>query len=133
MIHNASKKSKVPFNVLLQVYFFERFLYRLANSDYKDWFILKGGFFLSSILGITERSTIDIDFSVFNIPFNESSLKEIIHTIIRTDLGDNVSYEVNGITVIMAQNEYNGYQFSMIGKLENIKVPFNIDIATETP
>lgn len=67
VIHKVSKEKKVSFNVLLQLYFFERFLDRLANSKFKDSLVLKGGFLLSSLLGITERSTIDMDFSVCNL------------------------------------------------------------------
>ena len=133
IIHNVSKEKHVSFNVLLQVYFFERLLSRLASSKYKDSFILKGGFLLSSMLGITERSTIDMDFSVSNITFEKGSIEETIRSIIEIDLKDNVSFELKSITEIMERSSYIGYQVVLVGTLENIKVPFSIDLATGDP
>ncbi len=86
LIHKVSNENGVSFNILLQVYFFERFLDRLANSKYNNSLILKGGFLLSSLLGIAERSTIDMDFSVSSIEFNKENMREVIHQIIQVDL-----------------------------------------------
>ena len=133
IIHNVSKDKHVSFNVLLQVYFFERFLARLVNSEYKDIFILKGGFLLSSLLGIRERSTIDMDFSISKINFNINTIEEIISEINKIEMKDNISYEIKGISEILEQSTYIGFQVSLIGKLENIKVPFSIDLATGDP
>ena len=133
LIHKASKEKDVSFNILLQVYFFERFLDRLANSEYKNSFILKGGFLLSSLLGITERSTIDMDFSVSSIEFDKDNLKDIINQIIQLDLNDDVSFQLLNVTEIMELSTYIGYQISLIAKLDNIKVPFHIDLASGDP
>ncbi|MCF7924489.1 MAG: nucleotidyl transferase AbiEii/AbiGii toxin family protein [Candidatus Izimaplasma sp.] len=133
LIHKVSKEKGVSFNILLQVYFFERFLDRLANSKYKKSLILKGGFLLSSLLGITERSTIDMDFSVSSIEFNKENMREVIHKIIQVDLKDDISFQISDITEIIALSTYVGYQISLIGKLDNIKVPFHIDLATGDP
>ena len=133
LIHKVSKEKSVSFNILLQVYFFERFLDRLANSKYKSSLILKGGFLLSSLLGIAERSTIDMDFSVSKIEFNKESMREVIHQIIQVDLQDDISFQISDITEIMELSTYAGYQISLVGKLENIKVPLHIDLATGDP
>ena len=69
-IHKISREKDVAFNILLQLYFFESFLERLAQSDYQKKFILKGGFLLSSILGIHQRSTLDMDFILQDIIFS---------------------------------------------------------------
>ena len=133
LIHKISKEKDVSFNILLQVYFFERFLDRLANSRYKKVFILKGGFLLSSLLGITERSTIDMDFSVAGIEFDRDNLKDIIQQIIQIDINDDVMFQMLKVTEIMEINTYVGYQISLIAQLDNIKVPFHIDLATGDP
>jgi hypothetical protein len=133
LIHKISKEKDVSFNILLQVYFFERFLDRLANSRYKNAFILKGGFLLSSLLGITERSTIDLDFSVESIEFERDNMKDVIQQIIQVDLSDDVMFQIVKITEIMEINTYIGYQISLIAQLDNIRVPFHIDLATGDP
>jgi len=41
----------------MQMYFFERLLYRISISGYKHNFILKGGLLLSAIFGDERRTT----------------------------------------------------------------------------
>ena len=43
---------------------YDRFVERLSVSKYKDNFILKGGFYLSKLFGIDNRSTMDIDAAI---------------------------------------------------------------------
>lgn len=38
----------------------ERFLNRLSVSEYKDEFVIKGGSLVSAMVGIDNRSTMDI-------------------------------------------------------------------------
>ena len=49
------------------MFFFERVPERLANSVYKNNFILKGGLLISSMIGISERTTMDMDTTVRDI------------------------------------------------------------------
>ena len=60
-INNVSKASGVHPNVLYSAYFFDCFLLRLTLSRYAENFVLKGGFYLSSVLGLEHRYTEDID------------------------------------------------------------------------
>ena len=46
---------------VLQMFLFERILERLSVSRYRSNFILKGGLLISSMLGISERTTMDMD------------------------------------------------------------------------
>ena len=46
---------------VLQIFLFERILERLSVSRYRSNFILKGGLLISSMLGISERTTMDMD------------------------------------------------------------------------
>ena len=43
--------------IIMQMYFFERLLYRISKSKYKNNFILKGGLLLSAIFGDERRTT----------------------------------------------------------------------------
>ena len=44
----------------------ERFLERLSASKYHDNFIIKGGILVTAMVGIPQRSTMDIDTSIRN-------------------------------------------------------------------
>ena len=60
-IRNLAKEKNVAAQVLLQNYMFESFLDRLSRSDYKDKFVLKGGMLIAAIVGVGNRSTMDLD------------------------------------------------------------------------
>ena len=70
-IKNLSKQYKITQNEILQNYMFERILERLSVSKYKYNFILKGDLLLSSIMGISSRTTMDMDATIKRININE--------------------------------------------------------------
>ena len=74
---------------------FERFLERLSKSKYKDNFILKGGFLLSSIMGINIRATMDIDANITGMDFNEKDIKDMIKEIASIKLDDHVTQTIH--------------------------------------
>lgn len=45
-------------------YMLERLLERISRSEYSDKFIIKGGFLLSSIVGLSTRATMDLDTTI---------------------------------------------------------------------
>ncbi|MEM6394855.1 MAG: nucleotidyl transferase AbiEii/AbiGii toxin family protein [Bacteroidota bacterium] len=70
----------------------ERFLYRLSISEYRDYFLLKGGA-LVYVYGINEsRYTKDIDFLLSKIKSNEDDLKGIFKEIIDVNIDDGVAF-----------------------------------------
>ena len=60
-IRSMAAKKNLRAQEVLQMFLFERILERMANSRFKDNFILKGGLLISSMIGITERTTMDMD------------------------------------------------------------------------
>lgn len=70
-LKNISKEKNADFNTLLRLYMYDRFIERLSVSKYKDNFILKGGFYLSTLFGVENRTTMDIDTAFRNANFNE--------------------------------------------------------------
>lgn len=72
-LKNISKEKNVDFNTLLRLYMYDRFLERLSKSKYKNNFILKGGFYLSTLFGIENRATMDIDTAFKNADLDEST------------------------------------------------------------
>lgn len=72
-LKNISKEKNVDFNTLLRLYMYDRFLERLSKSKYKNNFILKDGFYLSTLFGIENRATMDIDTAFKNADLDEST------------------------------------------------------------
>ena len=56
------------------MFLYERVLDRLAASPYRDNFVLKGGLLISSMIGMSERTTMDMDTTVRGLPMEEDEI-----------------------------------------------------------
>ena len=107
-LKNISKKKNVDFNTLLRLYMYDRFIERLGISKYKDNFILKGGFYLSTLFGIENRTTMDIDAAFRNANFDELTIVKMMKEITSIKLDDNAKVNYIGIAPIRDEDEYGG-------------------------
>lgn len=73
-IKNLAKSNKADARILMRIYMMERFLERVANSKYKEDFIIKGGILVTSLVGVSMRSTMDIDTSIRNFNLCQSAM-----------------------------------------------------------
>ena len=129
-IRNIAKKNNLLPQEILQMFMFERILERLSVSKYKDNFILKGGLLISSIIGITVRTTMDMDTTVRGIPMEEENIKKIIQEIIKIDVEDGIVFEFVKMEPIRDDDAYNNFRVhlrAVYGKVDN---PMKIDITT---
>ena len=132
-LKNISKEKKVDFNTLLRLYIYDRFIERLSVSKYKDNFILKGGFYLSTLFGVENRTTMDIDTAFRNANFNEETIVKMIEEIVSIEIDDNAKLSYLGISPIRDEDEYGGFRADIQIEIDNIKEKFHIDIATGDP
>ena len=93
-INNKAKEYHVFPQDLMQMYFFERLLYRISISKYKNNFILKGGLLLSVLFGNENRTTQDMDTMIKGIDIESDKLYRIIQEIIEIDGHDNIEFEI---------------------------------------
>ena len=120
-------------NIVYDRFFFDAFLARLSVSAYKDKFVLKGGLYLSSVLGIDARSTMDMDSHIKHLPMEKENIANTIKNIATMDVGDGVTFEVVGSSDIRTDDQYGGFQVKVVGKLDNVRYEFGIDVATGDP
>lgn len=132
-LKNISKDKNVDFNSVMRFYMYDRFIERLSKSKYKDNFILKGGFYLSKLFGLDNRSTMDIDTAIRKTKFTEDNVIKMITEIINIDINDNVKFEIEKREFIRDEDEYGGLRITVNFRLENMKDSFHIDIATGDP
>lgn len=132
-LRNISKEKNVDFNSLMRFYMYDRFVERLSKSKYRDNFILKGGFYLSNLFGINNRSTMDIDTAIRKAEFTEDNLIKMVTEIINIDVDDNVKFKFEKCMPIRDEDEYGGLRIVISFQLENIKDKFHIDLATGDP
>jgi predicted nucleotidyltransferase component of viral defense system len=129
-IRNIAGGKGVPAQVVLQNYFFERFLDRLSRSEFREKFILKGGLLIASMTGFDTRSTMDMDVTVRSLPLDEEHIRIAIHAICAIPVEDGIVFQITGITFIREDDEYGGFRVSLNAVYENINTPLSIDITT---
>ena len=129
-IKSFSEKNNLKAQEVLQMYFFERFLNRLEKSKYRANFIIKGGFLISSIIGIQNRTTMDIDTTIKGLPVKEEIIKEIILEILNIEVNDGIEFVLGKIENIREISEYENYRLHLTANFEKIKNPLKIDITT---
>ncbi|ERI05421.1 nucleotidyl transferase AbiEii/AbiGii toxin family protein [Atopobium sp. oral taxon 810] len=59
---------------IMQRYFFEHLLMRLERTRYREQFVIKGGLLLSSMMGVAQRTTMDLDATVRALPLDDESI-----------------------------------------------------------
>ncbi|MCD8374085.1 MAG: nucleotidyl transferase AbiEii/AbiGii toxin family protein [Oscillospiraceae bacterium] len=129
-IRNLAKDKSANAQILLRSYMMERFLERVAVSNYSNKFILKGGMLITSMVGFEARSTMDIDATMSGITVNTDEIQKIIEEITSIDLSDGVIFAVTSVSDIMDDAEYPGIRVGMTAYMDNIKAPLKVDIST---
>ena len=129
-IKNISKEKNISAQLVLQNYMMERFIERIALSDFQDQMIIKGGLLISSIVGLDSRATMDIDMTLKGKPVNEAFILDYINEISRININDEVKFDVVSITEIREMDVYFGFRVSLIAGIGTMKIPLKIDITT---
>jgi predicted nucleotidyltransferase component of viral defense system len=128
------KEQGIPAATVYSRFFFDAFLARLVQSPYRDKFVLKGGLLLSSIFGVSERSTVDLDFLLTQQSMEQAGLERIMNEITSISIPDDgIHFRYLGSEPIREDDLYGGFSFHFDGCLSNIRVPFSIDVATGDP
>ena len=132
-IKNKAKEYNVMPQDLMQMYFFERLLYRISISNYKHNFILKGGLLLSAMFGNSKRTTQDMDTMIKGININSETLMHIINEIININTNDGIIFKILNSKSIRNEDKYGGVRISLIAAKEKVNVNLKIDITTKDP
>ena len=127
-VRNFAVKRNLQSQEVLQMFFFERVLERLSKSQYKDNFILKGGLLISSMLGVAERTTMDMDTTVTGIDMDEKEIEHVIQEILEIDTTDGVIFVFEKLEPIRDDDDYNNYRAHFVAHYGKIANPMKLDI-----
>ena len=129
-IRNIARQKKIPAQVVLQNYMFERLLIRLSASPCKDKFVLKGGMLVAAMVGLDNRATMDLDTTLKNLPLTPDAIRSALEQICAVPSGDTVNFEVGAISPIREDDAYGGYRVALTARFETLAVPLSIDVST---
>lgn len=127
-INGKSKELSVPPQIMLQNYLMECFLERLEKSEYADCFVIKGGVLIASLVGLSHRTTMDIDTTVKNIPLNEKEITKIISYICTFENDDDFLFSLDRVEPIREDDLYNGFRAFVWADYEKVHHTLTLDI-----
>lgn len=129
-IRNLAKNNNLSSQEVLQMFLFERFLERLSKSDYRSNFVIKGGFLVSSLIGINNRTTMDMDSTIKGIPLTEENITKVVDSIINIEVEDGIQFEIKDVNYIRESDEYENFRVSLIANIGKTKNPMKLDLTT---
>lgn len=130
LIKEKSKESKLPPQQLYGLYAMDRLILKLSDSIYSDDLIVKGGFLLTTNLGLDSRATRDMDFTVRNIDLSEEIISELIDVIENNAENSREYFKVKGLKNIRNDFEYDGYSLTIDYFNDGTKIPISVDFTT---
>lgn len=130
IVRNISKGNSAKAQIIIRNYVMERFLERLSLSQYRNNLILKGGTLVAAMVGLDNRSTMDIDATLKNLELNEELAKKMVEEITDIHIDDGMVFEINSIAPIMDETDYPGIRLTLDTTLENMRTPLKIDFST---
>lgn len=127
---NVARAEKIDFDALLLRYFQERFLYRLAISEFSDRFVLKGGLLLICLKMPRSRPTKDIDFLAEQVKNDPAELEYIFRSIADLSCNDGVKFDPLSVTSerIKEDTDYEGIRLKIDATLGQARKRLQMDI-----
>lgn len=129
-IRSLAQKRNLRSQEILQMFLLERVLDRLSKSPFKNNFILKGGLLISSMIGIAERTTMNMDTTVTGINMDEPEIKRIIQEVLAIDAHDGIYFKFEKLEPIREDDDYNNFRAFFTAHYGKIANKMKIDITT---
>lgn len=127
---NIAKEKGLLSQQVQQSYLIERFLVKLANSNYADRFIVKGGFLIGNLVGIDSRSTMDLDTTIKGFDLTKEKLTSVIEEILSVKSTDSFNLKFVGVEDIRDFDDYPGYRVKIRAVFGYIDEQITVDVTT---
>ena len=126
---NLARARNEDFQLVLTRYALERLLYRLAQSEHRDVFVLKGAMLFQLWSDQPHRPTRDLDF----LGRGDNSIPRFERTSGKYALAiedDGLVFRAESVRggTIKEDQEYEGLRLALDCRLENARIPIQIDI-----
>ncbi|WEV67935.1 nucleotidyl transferase AbiEii/AbiGii toxin family protein [Bifidobacterium sp. ESL0769] len=129
-VRSLAQRNHLSAQEVLQMVIFDHFLERLSHSNYSDKFIIKGGLLVSSLSGISSRTTMDLDATILGIKMEETRLTQVIEQICNIDLDDGFSFSFERLEPIREHDVYADFRAHLHARFGRINAPLKLDLTT---
>ena len=129
-LRTLAKREGREYQATLLLYAQERWLARLAASQFRPRFVLKGGLFLYSRYRSAARPTQDMDFAGRATPNDASHIAEIMRQVAQIELEDGVVFNPDTLTAssIAEDAKYAGVRVKLEAQIGRARLPITLDV-----
>ncbi|HEL0008006.1 TPA: nucleotidyl transferase AbiEii/AbiGii toxin family protein [Streptococcus equi subsp. zooepidemicus] len=128
-IKNIAREKGIPAQQVQQNYLIEKVLKLISESQYKDSFIVKGGFLIGQMIGLDKRTTMDLDVTLKGQPLSEENIQTIFKEIVSRSSED-FQFEIDILEPIRQDDEYGGFSLKLNATFDTLREVVFIDITT---
>lgn len=129
-VRNLSGSDTRKAQTLIRNYIMERFLERIALSQYRNNFVLKGGMLVAAVVGLPSRATMDIDATVKSLRLTGTNAAKMVEDIIAVRIPDGLQFRITKITDIIEEHDYPGIRVMLEASLDTMRQTIKVDIST---
>ena len=132
-LHRHARASGRAVSETVILYAMEAFLSRLAQTIYKDDFVLKGGVLLAAYR--LRRPTSDIDMEAVNFRVDAAHLLAVVEAVAAVSVDDVLAIDParTDIRLIREGDDYSGLRVKIFAHVYTSAVSFHLDISTGDP
>ena len=131
-IKKSAKLKGVDVPSMQQRFILEEFAKKIGSSPYGDRLILKGGFIVSTLLGMDTRTTRDLDVTCRTTIYDISEMETIVKKVLKTPSDSFFEYELADIKQAQKDDENAGFIVSINARKDNISLNLKIDVSNNT-
>ena len=129
-IKEIAKQKGILAQQVQQQYLLEQILKAIADSKYKDSFILKGGYLIGQIIGLDKRTTMDLDVTLKGISLDTDNLMGVFNEVVSISKSVFL-FQVESVESIRENDKYGGVRLKIAAIYEHLKEYVFIDITTD--
>ena len=129
-IKEIAKQKGILAQQVQQQYLLEQILKAIADSKYKDSFILKGGYLIGQIIGLDKRTTMDLDVTLKGLSLDTDNLMVVFNEIVSISKSVFL-FRVESVESIRENDKYGGVRLKIAAIYEHLKEYVFIDITTD--
>lgn len=132
-IRNLARRTRADVQDLMTLYALEGLLARLAVSQYRDDFILKGGVLLAAFAA--RRPTKDIDLQATRLSGEPDEVAQRVRGIAAINLADGLQFDPDSAiaTTIRDEDEYAGVRVRLNTRLGTARLAIGLDVSFGDP
>lgn len=131
-MNRIAKERNLDVQDVQQRFVLEEFVLKIGVSKHQDSLILKGGFVVSTILGLNTRTTRDIDVTYRSSNYSQEDLIGILNEVANTEIDTMFDYRLESVNAAQQDDDYSGNIAWFVAKQDKTEIKFKLDISNNT-